>query len=81
MAKKITREVDTKMKCYGDVDLDNNHIRVNPKKGGLLNTIIHENLHIKHPRMSEKNIAKKATQVEKKLSIKSSINLLKPFLK
>ena len=79
--RRVTREVNTKMKFSGDADLENNHIRVNPKKGGLLNTIIHENLHIQHPKMKEKNIAKEALRIEKKLTVKKSINLLKPFAK
>ena len=79
--RKVTREVNTKMKWSGDSDLEKIHIRVNPKKGGLLNTIIHENLHIQHPKMTEKNVSKKALQVEKKLTINKAIKLLKPFAK
>lgn len=80
MLKKVTREVNVMMEFFGDADLEDRHIRINPRKGGIINTIIHENLHLKHPKMKENNIAKKAKQIESKLSIRGSIDLLNPFL-
>ena len=67
------------MKDYGDTDFDNKEIRVNPKKRGLLNTIIHEELHRKHPDKPEKWIRKKAIEREKNLSVNDAIKLLKPY--
>ena len=80
MPKHVTREVNRKMKLFGDADFETNHIRVNPKKGGLLNTILHEEIHLKHPNMKEKNIVKKASAEESKLTIRKAIGLLSKFL-
>jgi hypothetical protein len=67
------------MKSFGDTDLQKKVIRVNPKKGQLLNTILHEELHLKHPRATEKTIRKMAKSQEKNLTIGKAIKLLKRF--
>lgn len=64
------RVVDNKMRDYGDIDFDKSVIRVNKKKSkqwtkkhkkaGILDTIAHEEMHRKHPQMSEKVVKKKA---------------------
>ncbi len=54
-----TRKVDRKLKYFGEIDFDKNVIKVNPKKGDLVNTIIHEEIHRKNPKMKGKNIVKK----------------------
>ena len=77
--KKVTREVNTKLRHCGDADTDKRKIRVNPKKGDLINTCIHEEMHLKHPKMSEKKIKKKTKTKEGKLRIKGAINLLKKW--
>lgn len=78
--KIVKRLIDTKMKCSGDIDEKTKVIKVNPKKGNLLNTIIHEELHAKHWEKPEKWIYKKAKEVERKTSIKKAISLLKPYV-
>ncbi len=81
MAKKVKYKVDNKMKLFGQANLDTGEIKINKKKnkaagkGELLDTIVHEKLHIKHPKMSEKNIRKKTPIVLKKLSKKSKQQL------
>lgn len=79
MPKTYTRKVDKKMKNYGDIDDKKKVIRINPRHGDLLNTILHEEAHKKHPKMLEKNITKLTKREEKKLTIPKAINLLKKF--
>lgn len=76
--KKYKRVVDNKMRGYGDIDFDNHIIRVNKKrskeyskknkKAGVLDTIVHEETHRKHPRMHEKTVRKKTKKAVKKMS-------------
>lgn len=68
--KKIRRIVDNKMRSYGDTDLERKVIRINKskkknKRGDIIDTILHEELHAKHPRMHENTIKK---MVKKKLT-------------
>ncbi len=76
-----TYKVDKRMRCYGEADEKKKVIRVNPKKGDLLNTIIHEELHKKNWDLPEKKVYKKAKEIEKKLSPKKAISLLKKYVK
>ncbi len=57
----------------GDVDYQKKIIRINknPDRNGpgeIINTIIHEELHARHPRMSEATICKRAGVLVKTLS-------------
>ena len=38
--EKYKRVVDRRMHCHGDIDFDKKRIRVNPRKGGLIDTIL-----------------------------------------
>lgn len=73
------RKIDRRMKSYGDTDEDEKVIRINPQRGELLNTIIHEELHRRFPKMTEKEIDKKAKKIEQRLTIKRAIKLLKKY--
>lgn len=73
------RRVDKKMKDSGETDFNKKSIRVNPKKGGLLNTILHEELHRTNPNKPEKWVAKKAKTQEEKLTVPKAIKLLKRY--
>lgn len=77
--KEYKRVVDTKMKSYGDIDYEKRKIRVNPKKGDLINTVCHEEAHKKYPNKTEKQIRSVANKVERSLGIKKTINLLKRY--
>ena len=68
--KGFTRKIDTKMKSFGDIDLEKKIIRVNPHKGELINTILEEEEHRKNPNLTEKVAKKKAFNKEKKLTIR-----------
>lgn len=67
-------DVDTKVvkinkKAHKRMDLK----RVNPNPNGtesLIDTIVHEEMHVHHPRMHEKTVRKKAKKVVARLSQK-----------
>lgn len=78
---KVTRKVSRTMRSFGDFEEKKKGvvIRVNPGKGGLIDTILHEELHRKFPKMGDKDIRKRAKAQEKKLSIPGAIRLLSKF--
>ena len=66
MSKHYQRKVDNRMKQSGDIDFDTRQIRVNKTRsrgevGGILDTIVHEETHRKHPQMREKAVKQKTT--------------------
>ncbi len=83
MGDGYKRKVDRKMRSYGDIDFENKIIRINPsyKQGGLLNTIIHEELHRQHIDWTEKKIKKESKKREKSLTIAEASKLLKKYMK
>lgn len=85
MAKKsgdgYKRKVDRRMRYYGECDFENKTIKVNPKKGDLLNTIIHEELHRKHPEKSEKWVKDKSKKIERGLTVNKAAKLLGKYIK
>lgn len=80
---KYKIKVNNKMKAFGSTDLKKKLIEVNKikakksQKGELLNTIIHEQTHAKHPMMKEKNIIKKTAKITKKMSKKQKMKVYK----
>ena len=76
---KLKRVVDRRMHDYGEMDYDKQRIRVNPRKGDLINTIIHEELHNKYPDKSEKWVKKKSKKQESSLTIAEAVKLLKKY--
>lgn len=70
------RVVDNKMKDFGETDFDKKKIRINKKKakkagpGEVIDTIVHEELHRKHPKMKEKNVRKKTKSLTGRMSKK-----------
>lgn len=92
--KKMKLTVNNKMKGkFGQMDPNTNKIEINLKehkkngkidKAELASTIKHEMLHVKHPKMTEKEVYKKSlkskiskpeeTKLIKKLNMKKSTN-------
>lgn len=75
LKKLYKRKVNNRMHAFGDTDLDKKIIRVNKKKskkdggkGEVLDTIVHEAAHAKHPKMKEKNIRKHTKRLIGKLN-------------
>jgi len=80
MTAKYKYVVDNKLKWSGDIDEEKKGvIRVNPRKGGLLNTILHEEIHRIHTKLTEKQVSKEASKQEKLLTIRKAISLLQKF--
>ncbi len=73
-AQKYERVVDNRMHGYGDIDFKKKIIRVNKKRskkagpGEVLDTIVHEETHRKHPKMHEKTVRKETKEAIKKMS-------------
>jgi hypothetical protein len=78
--KSWKRKVNKRLKVYGEIDYDRKEIVVNPRKGDLVNTCIHEELHRRYPDKPEKWISRRASFEEKQLSVADQINLLKKYL-
>jgi hypothetical protein len=77
LKKMYKRKTDNKMRDYGDTDLEKKVIRVNKKKsrksgkrGEVLDTIVHEARHAKHPKEHEKTTRKKTKKLIKRLNKK-----------
>jgi len=62
------------MRWHGDIDYDKKIVRINPSKkknekpGELLDTILHEETHMKHPKMWEKTVKRKVNELKKSMS-------------
>lgn len=69
-------KIDKKMKWYGICDFENTEIKINPTRGGLINTLIHEEVHRKHPNWPEKKVIEESKKVECRMTIKQSRDLL-----
>ena len=73
------RKIDRRMHDYGEIDERKKTIRVNPRKGDFLNTVIHEEMHRVYPDLSERQIRKKTARKESKMSVGQMINLLSKY--
>jgi predicted SprT family Zn-dependent metalloprotease len=94
-SKKFTYKVDNRMKSMGETDFDKHLIRINKtlhknqkgstimgrklKRGELLDSIVHEEMHRKHPKMHEKTVYKLTPKTTAKMSKKSKQKMYKKF--
>lgn len=74
-------QINKRIRWYGTCDYDNQVITINPAKGDVINTIIHEDLHRKHPSWNEKRVIDETKKVETRLTIKQSRDLLDDLLR
>lgn len=86
LKKHYKLQVDNKMRCYGDTDIEKKAIRINKKKseaserkGEVLDTIVHETMHAKHPQMHERTVRKKTKVLVKKLNKRQKQGYYKLF--
>jgi len=79
--KNYKTVVDKKLPHYGESDLEKKVLKVNPKKGEVVNTMIHEKLHMAHPKMSEKEARKMSDKMEREMSIKKQAEMMKKLSK
>lgn len=87
--------IDNSMKWLGETDTTDKVIRINKnlhhkdsvksltrkgkRKAELLDTIVHEEMHARHPRMHEKTVYKKTREKVKKLTQKQKHKLYSRF--
>ncbi len=70
---RYKRFTDNKMRSSGSIDYDKKEIKVNRKKsknepGGVLDTMVHEEMHRLHPRRHEKNVKSMTTEQVRNMS-------------
>ena len=68
-------EINTKIRKYGDTSMDGK-IRINPKKGDVVNTIIHENLHNADWNMDHPKVYQMADKIESQMSLPEMAQLI-----
>jgi len=78
--RKWKRKTDNRMRDYGEIDYHTGAIRINKKasrkwgrkhkKAGILDTIVHEEMHARHPKMHEKTVRKRTKKKIKEMSRK-----------
>ena len=61
--------IDTKIPVYGLTDFRNEEIKINPKAGDVVNTIIHEKLHANYPNMPHDEVYANAAKIESKMTL------------
>ena len=79
--KNYKTMVDRKLPHYGESDLEKKVLKVNPKKGEVVNTLIHEKLHMAHPKMGEKKVRKMSEKMERKMSLTKQAEMMKNLAK
>jgi hypothetical protein len=79
--KHYAYKEDKHMHAFGDIDYEKKIIRINPTKGDLVNTILHEEMHRKHPDMPHRTLKKKVKQKIARMDVKAQMKVLKKFLK
>lgn len=82
---KISRKTNNKIRAFGYTDFDTKKktikIQINKKKskktarGEVLSTLYHEETHLKHPNMKEKNVRKLENSKVQKLSKRQKTKL------
>jgi hypothetical protein len=79
--KRFTYKEDKQMHAFGDIDYRKKIIRVNPTKGDLVNTILHEEMHRTYPDMPHRTLKKKVQKQIARMDVNAHLNVLKKFLK
>lgn len=73
--KAVDMEINENIEHYGDVDWEG-HIRVNPKRGDVVNTIIHEKIHAQDMTMPEEKVIELTKKVEASMSLPEMAQVL-----
>ena len=78
----FTRKVDRDMKHAGVIDFSKKTIKVNPRKinkGGIADTVMHEELHRKHPKKTERKIKRLTKKKLRKVPLKKLGGMIERF--
>ena len=62
-------EIDKEMQNYGETHYDDETIKINPERGDVVNTIIHEKLHANYPDMPHDEVYANAAKIESKMTL------------
>ncbi len=74
--KEWSVKEDRKMANYGETDYGKGEVRINPSKGDVVNTVIHENLHKRNPEMPHDEVYRQAAAIEGSMSMREMGRLL-----
>jgi len=82
--KAYKRMINNKMHSYGDIDWNKREIRINKNKsrktkGGIVDTIQHEEIHRIHPKMGERAVKRKTSKDIKHMSSKQKSHLFSMY--
>lgn len=64
--------INTRMRPYGRAHVggpNEGRMEINPKRGDVVDTIIHENLHLIDPQMDHDKVYREADRIESKMSL------------
>ena len=67
--KDFNIKITPKLPVYGQTDYGKEEIRINPKAGDVVNTIIHEKLHANYPNMPHDEVYATAVKIEGKMTL------------
>ena len=73
------RRLKKRIRSAGDIDYKEKEIQINPNKGNVVNSILHEEVHKQYPNLTEKATRKKARAKEKKLTTPKARKLVKKY--
>lgn len=77
--KKPDIVIDNRMRNFGETHVRNGEaetIKLNVKKGNVVDTIIHERLHAENPGMSEREVRERTGKIEGTMPLVEQANLL-----
>ena len=77
---KWKKSVDNRMRTFGDIDYEKKKIRINPKKGDVIDTVLHEWAHQQFPNKTEKQIKNIAREKNKEISLRQKVEKLKKYI-
>ncbi len=72
---KKSASVDNTMPHYGEAR-DDGSMKINTRRGDVVNTIIHENLHLDNPMMSEEEVQRRSIEIEGSMSMPEMADML-----
>ena len=73
---KFHMEEDPHLGAYGITDYEDQKIVINPRMGDVVNTVIHEKIHMMQPEMPHDEVYKKAHMVESNMSVREMAQML-----
>ena len=79
--KDYSLEEDRSIGSYGETNYADQTVTINPGMGDVVNTIIHEKLHVQYPDMPHDEVYRKAFEIESSMGIKEMGDMLQETAK